>query len=252
MVNKRVLTNKNFAWFFAPATGVANIQAITATEAATFINVSDAIKLDGTTLNTKASASNADRSFADASGAVTAGVGDFGGAISGFKAQDSDTASSFRQAETGIKPAGLDIILLARPVAPSSQALAAGDEYNAWHVLTDAPSDVRGASSYAWLTELLPQSDLGVRGIIAPAAAVAPVVTVAGGALSGAVGTITKLKAVYQGVIVTVGATWTSADPTKVTVSPHGIVERIASGSVAVTCSVPGSLPSTATTIVVV
>jgi hypothetical protein len=165
MTNKRVLTNKNYAWFFAPATAVADINAITATEAAEFLNVTDAIKLDGTNFNTKASKSEDDRSFADGAGAKTAGNGDFGGTISGFKAQDDDTASSYHAAEVGIKPAGSDIILIARPVESASAPLAAGDEYDAWHILTDAPGDVRGSASYSWTADGLPQADMRVRGI---------------------------------------------------------------------------------------
>lgn len=251
MTNTRVLTNKHFGWFYAPASAVADITAITATEAAEFLNVSDAIKLDGTNFNTKASKSEDDRSFADAAGAKTAGDGDFGGAISGFKAPDGDTVSSYHQAETGIKPAGSDIILLARPVESSSAALSAGDEYNAWRVLTDAPADVRGGSSYAWLSELLPQSDMAPRSIIAPAAPVAVAVTVVGGVASGAVGSVAKLKAVYQGKVITVGAKWTSSDPTVATVSQHGIVERLKAGSADITASFPGATPSTAEAITV-
>lgn len=247
MPNKRVLTNKNYGWFFAPATAVADITAITATEAATFINITDAVQLSGTKFNTKASQSNDDRSFADAAGAKTAGNGDFGGAIAGFKAQDNDTTSTYHAAEAGIKPAGSDIILLARPVEPAAAPLAAGDEYNAWHVLSDAPSDVRGTSSYAWDADLLPQSQMAVRGIIAPVAKVAVMVTIAAGDASGKVGDVARLKATYQGKIVTVGAKWTTSDPTVATVSGHGIVERLTIGSADITASFHGALPSVAT-----
>ncbi|MBG6106640.1 hypothetical protein [Frigoribacterium sp. CG_9.8] len=249
MPNKRVLTNKNLAWFFAPATAVANIKAITATEAATFINITDAAKLDGTNFNTKASLSADDRSFADAAGAKTSGNGDFGGSLSCFKAQDSDTTSTFRAAEVGIKPAGSDIIFLNRPVESASSALAAGHEYNAWHVLTDAPSDVRGASSYSWVVELLPQSDMAVRGIVAPAAAVAPTVSIVAGAASGIVSSVARLKAIYQGKNITVGAKWVTSDPSKATVSEHGIVQRIAVGTANISVTFPGALASTAVVI---
>jgi hypothetical protein len=242
--NKRVLTNKNFAWFFAPASAVADITAITAAEAAQFKNVTDATKLDGTNFNTKASLTADDRSFADAAGAKARGNGDFGGAFSGFKAASDDTASSYYTAERGIKPSESDIILLARPVESASTPLVAGNEYNAWHVLSDAPSDVRGSSSYAWMVDLLPQSDIAVRGIIRPATATAVQVTLGAGAASGAVGTVARLKATYQGKIVTVGAKWTSSDPSKATVTEHGIVQRVAVGTANITASFPGATPS--------
>lgn len=251
MTNTRVLTNKNWGWFYAPASAVVDINAITETEAATFKNVTDAIKLDGTSFNTKASLSADDRSFADAAGAKSRGNGDFGGALSGFKAADDDTTSSFHEAEAGIKPAGSDIILLARPVASASATLVAGDEYNAWHVLADAPGDLRGTSSYAWTVDLLPQSDNAIRRIIRPDVAVAVTATVAAGNASGIVGTIARLKATYQGKIVTAGAKWTSSDPAKVTVTEHGIVERKAVGSAQITASFPGATPSTALAITV-
>lgn len=251
MPNKRVITNKNFAWLLAPATAVNDITAITATEAATFENITDAVKLDGTDFNVKASASADDRSFADAAGAKTPGNGDFGGNISGFKAQDDDSASSYHVAEAGIKPAGSDIIVVQVPVEPASAAFAAGVEYNAYHVLSDAPSDVRGTSSYAWLASLLPQSDMAVRGIVAPDVAVAVTVAVAAGAANGAVGDIARLKATYQGKVITVGAKWSTSDPSIATVSQHGVVEMVATGSADITASFPGSLPSVATAVVV-
>lgn len=249
--NKRVLTNKFYGWFYAPAGSVADITAITETEAATFLNVSDAAHLSLTNFNTKASASQDDRSFADAAGAKTAGNSDFGGTFAGFKSAEGDTASSYHQAEVGIKPDGSDIILVCRPVESNGSPLAAGDEYNAWHVLSDAASDVRGAASYAWSVDLLPQSDIAVRGIIAPDVATAVTVTVAAGSASGAVGSIARLKAVYQGKVITAGAKWTSSDPTIATVSEHGIVERIAAGSANITASFPGATPSTAEAITV-
>jgi hypothetical protein len=251
MTNKRVLTNKNYAWFYAPTASVADILAITETEAGTFKNVTDAAKLDGTNFNTKASLSADDRSFADAAGAKARGNGDFGGTFAGFKAADDDTASSYYEAEQGIKPAGSDFILLARPAVSTSAGLAAGDEYNAWHVLTDAPSDVRGSSSYAWSADLLPQSDIAIRGIIAPDSAVAVTVGVVGGSATGTVGDIARLKAVYQGTIVTVGAKWTSSDPSVATVTEHGIVEMLTSGTADVVAAYPGATPSTAETITV-
>lgn len=246
MTNKRVLTNKNYGWFFAPASAVADITAITEAEAAQFKNITDAAKLDGTNFNTKASLSADDRSFADAAGAKARGNGDFGGAFSGFKAAADDTTSSYFEAEQGIKPAESDIILLARPVESAAAPLAAGDEYNAWHVLTDAPSDVRGSSSYAWVADLLPQSDLAVRGIIRPTPAVPVTVTLGAGAASGAVGTVARLKAVYQSKIVTVGAKWTTSDPTVALVTEHGIVERVGVGTADIVASYPGATPSTA------
>lgn len=250
MSNKRVLTNKNYGWFFAPATAVADIKAITSTEAATFINITDAVKLDGTDVNTKASASADDRSFADAAGAKTAGNGDFGGNISGFKAQDGDTTSTYHAAEVGIKVAGSDIILLCRPVESAAAALLAGDEYNAWHVLSDAPSDVRGASSYSWVSALLPQSDMAIRGIVAPAAAVAVAVVIVAGT-GTATGDIVRLKATYQGKVVTVGAKWTSSNAAVATVSEHGIAETLSIGSSDIIATFPGALPSVATSLTV-
>jgi hypothetical protein len=251
MSNKRVLTNKNYGWFFAPAAAVADITAITAAEAAQFKNVTDAAKLDGTNFNTKPSLSADDRSFADAAGAKARGNGDFGGTFSGFKASADDTASSYFEAEAGIKPAGSEFILLARPVESASAPLVAGDEYSAFRVLTDAPSDVRGDSSYSWTADLLPQSDMAIRSIIAPAVAASVVVTVASGVASGAAGSVTRLKAVYQGTIVTVGCKWTTSDPSVVTVTEHGIVQRVSVGAADVVATFPGATPSVATAITV-
>lgn len=251
MGNTRVLTNKFYGWFFAPATAVEDINAITATEAAEFKNISDAAKFDNWNFNTKASTSTDDRSFADAAGAKTAGDADFGGSGSFFKAKDGDTTSSYHDAQVGIKPAGTDIILLARPALAVSTALAAGQEYRAWHVLTDAPADVRGDTSYSYTSSLLPQSDVCVDGIIAPATAVAVTVAVAAGSLTGAPGDIARLKATYQSNIVTIGATWTSSDPSIATVTEHGVVEMIADGTCTITAGYPGATDSTDQTVTV-
>jgi hypothetical protein len=249
MANKRVLTNKNYGWFFAPATAVADIEAITAAEAATFINITDAVKLDGTDFNTAASETSDDRSFADAAGAQAAGNGDFSGRLSGFTAQDSDTSSTYRIAQTGIKTNGSDIVLLARPVESASAPLAAGDEYNAWHVLSDAPADVRGDSSYSWAVALLPQSDMAIRGIIASDTPGDVAVTLVAGTLAPG---ISRLKAVYGGHTVTIGAHWTSSDTAIATVSEHGVVEVLTSGSATIMATYPGAGASTGISIPVV
>lgn len=251
MSNKRVLTNKHYGWYVAPANSVANIAAITETEAAGFTNISDAAKFDGMDFNTKASASDDDRSFADAAGAKTSGDADFGGNFAGYKAKAGDTASSYYQAETLIKPAGSDLIVVAVPVESIATGLVAGTEYNGWHVLSDAPTDVRGASSYSWAANLLPQSEMVARGIIAKVAPVPVTVTVVAGSLTGSVGDIARLKAVTQGKIVTVGATWTSSDPTVATVTEHGIVELVATGTATITATFPGATASTASTVTV-
>lgn len=251
MANTRVLTNKNYAWFVAPASAVTDIRAIDADEIDDFENISEAVKIDGTDYNTAASAQNDDRSFADAAGAQTAGYADASGAMALFKAKSTDTTSVFAIAQDAVRAAGADVIIIARPVLPVSTALAAGQEYNAWHVLTDAPSDQRGESSYSYTTQLLLQGDMAVRGVIAPADAVAPTVTVVDGSGTGAPGDIARLKAVYQGVNVTVGATWVSSDPDVATVTEHGIVQMIDDGTATITAQVPGSLASTGTTITV-
>lgn len=245
MTETRILTNKYFGWFFTDAANVADITAITATEAAQFTNISDTLAISGTTFNTKASSSENDRSFADAAGATTAGDPDASGNISGYRAADGDTTSSFYEAEQGIKPAGKDIILLARPVASTSAALAAGDEYDAWHILTDAPTDTRGAASYTWVSVGLLQSDMGIRGIIAPATPEPVTVAVAAGSLTGAAGSVAKLSATYQGVNVTIGATWSTSDPTIATVTEHGIVQLVSTGTANITASFPGATTST-------
>lgn len=243
-MNKRVLTNKNYGWFFAPVAAVNDITAITEAEAAQFKNITDAAKLDGTNFNTKPSLSADDRSFADAAGAKARGNGDFGGSFAGFKAAADDTSSSYYEAEAGIKPAGSEFILLARPVESATAPLAAGDEYSAWRVLTDAPGDVRGDSSYSWTADLLPQSEMAIRGIIAPNAPATVSVAVAAGATSGAVGSVVRLKATYQGKTVTVGAKWTSSDPSIASITEHGIVERHAVGEASMVASFPGATPS--------
>lgn len=251
MGDKRVLSNKRVTVWVGPANSIADYKAPKKSEIAGMLNVSEAIKWDGFDFNIKASSSDDDRALTDAAGAKTRSYAQFGGSIAFFSPKASDTSSIYRQARTAVSVPRTMLAVVVRTVTLNSAGVAEGDEVNAYRVMTDATSQVRGKASYYYTVNFLPQDLIGVNAVVAPATAVAPTVTVAAGTVSGSAGSIVRLRAVYQGVNVTIGATWASSNQAAATVTRHGIVQMVGTGTANITATYPGSTASTATAITV-
>jgi uncharacterized protein YjdB len=83
------------------------------------------------------------------------------------------------------------------------------------------------------------------------AATPAAVILTPGSTLAVTVGSVKFLTASFEGVNVTIGATYVSDNPAVATVDKHGIVTGVSAGTANITATYPGSAPSTALAVTV-
>lgn len=254
MTDSRVVANQRITVWVGPDSGIANwTNGPTLAEVGALTNISGAVNWDSFDLNIQASDQQDDRTLTDAAGAKSRGLANFGGNLELVQPRPDDSSSIYRIAYNIFKGDRTKLAVVIRAVALNSTAVAAGDVVNAYHVLRDADDLVRADQnkpSYAYKVNLLAQDDVAVNAIIPSGTPTATTLTRAGsGNLT--VGAPDFLKATYEGVNITVGATYTVSDPTVVLVTPHGCIIPLADGTATVTAQYPGGLASTALSLTV-
>jgi len=252
MTETRLQSNGHLLALMGPATAIASFAAPKLSELQTLKDVTNSIKWDGFNFNTKASQLDDDRSLADSAGAQSRSYDDFGGDVPFFTPLPTDTTGEFRVTQNLMKTQGTELVLVLRIGPAHSQAIAAGDEVQVYHVTVDAVGEVRGKVSYYKNAPFLPHNDMKSNAIVAPAAPVAVTTTTAFGTPAAVnVGKAAGLKATYQGHNVTIGATWTSSNPAVALVTPHGIILGVTAGTANITANYPGATASTAVAVTV-
>lgn len=248
MTDTRQTANQHVTVWAGPDTGISNwLNGPTLAECTALTNISGAVNWDSFSLNLQASDQNDDRTLTDAAGAKERGLTNFGGDIELVQPVPGDTTSIYAIAYNIFKGDRTKLAVVVRVGPLNSTAPAAGDVVNAYHVLRDADDLVRATTSkpsYAYKVNLLAQDDVAVNAII-PAATPAAATLTRAGSSNLTVGTPDFLKATYQGRNITVGATYTVSDPTKVLVTPHGCIIPLATGTATVIASYPGGAAST-------
>lgn len=240
MPSTRVLSNKRILFALGPATAIANWEKPTLAAATSLKNVSEATRWDGFDINIDASNSGDDRSLTDEAEAQSRAEAQFGGGAAFFTPKPSDTSSILRQTRNIVKTPRVELAALVRTVLKNSVALKAGDEVNIYRVMTDAPRHERGDVSYAYSIQFVSRDDLVVNYIL-PSATPTAVTLTPSTADTGTVGTVGFMTARYEGRNVTIGATYTSSDPTVIEALPHGAFRRLKVGTATITATYPGS-----------
>ncbi len=220
----------------------ANPAAPTATELAAIMDVTPATRMNGYSFNMKASKVTTDRSFADSAATETRGFLDFGGSIPFYLPTNfADTSDILQQVFTLYKAPGVGLWVVVRFGALGALPFTAGDFISVYRVLTDAGEfDTSGVLGSVAKVTFLPQGDVYPAAIVAPAAAVALVITVPA---SGSVGKVIWPVVTYQGVNVTQDCTYKSSDTTLLVPNGDGAAAYcLAAGSPTLTASFPGAL----------
>lgn len=251
-IDTRVLANGLVTVFIGPESAISNFEAPTLAELQSLTNVSAAVNWDSFSFNVQASATTADRTLTDAAGAKSRQQPNFGGDIEFVTPQPGDTSSIYRTTYNILKGDRPRLAVVIRVNKSNALPIASGDVVNTYRVLADAHSLVRASQnkpSYGYKVNFTPQDDIGVNCVVPAASAAA--LTLTPSTLSVAVNGVKFLNSAYQGVNVTVGAQYTSSDPTKAVVTEHGAVVGIAAGSANITATYPGSLASTACAVTV-
>lgn len=246
----RLKSNKNVACYIGPVISVADCYKPTLAELNTLVNVSEAIKWDGFDFGLEASDQDEDRALTDAAGASSRGDDQFSGPINFYTPQPTDLSSVYRDARDLVSTPHTELVIAIRVGIPASEAWAEGQVFNIYHVITDANKHQRGDKNRYYQISFKPKGKVGVNRIV-PTASPTAVALTPSGDVELEPGQTAQLRALYEGVNVTVGATYTVADEDVAVVTKHGIVIAIADGTTTVTPTYPGSAAGTPKNIVV-
>lgn len=244
MADDKVLANKRVTIWLASEASVTNLGFPLNTQVNTgMLNVSGAVRWDGTDFGIQESDQEDDRYLDDDASATTRGFSQFGGAVALGYPKPTDTTSIARQAYNLVKTQRTKLLAIVRIGPLNTAPLAVGDFINTYRVMVDGFNpDTEGTGSYAYVINLLPQGD--VYPYVLPSVAAPTAVTVTGTGPT-AVNGHALLRATYQGRDVTVGATWLTSSPTTVSVDNRGVVTGLAAGAYSITASFPGGTTST-------
>lgn len=237
MTDARILTNANFAWFIGPASSITDWKKPTLTALSSLINVTDAVRLDGTDFNVQASQMQDNRSFGDAAGAQERGFTQFGGNLEGFT--PGANGGIFATLRDILKTPRVELAVVQRPGISKTAPLAEGDVINLYHVIVDAPAHHRSDTGYSYGVELVARDDVLINYVI-PKSSPSSVTISPSGTLSLEPGDIDFIKATYEGVNITIGATYVSSDESVVQVTKGGVLIADEEGTATITVTYPG------------
>lgn len=251
----RDLSNKRRAVWLGLASAIADLDCPKASElnGVGMLRVAPAIRWSGLTLANQASTKVDDRSLADDGAAVLRGFAQFGGAVPFYYPKVSDQTSILRQTYDLVKSAQTELVWVERIGFKNfDEPAAAGDEVNAFLVLTDSMKpDTASTGGYAYVEQFLPQGTTRpwtvVRGD-APAAITTTAVTST--TVSLADRKVALVSAQYLGNDITRRAEWVSDNPA-VALVHQGVIVPVSVGTANVKAIFPGATDAVAVPITV-
>lgn len=236
-------SNPNLTVFWYPSNGFANYNTPTVTELNAGINLAKATAWNNFSFKVNSSNTTNDPSLADTANVVDRGTIQYGGAMSfyypGAGTLSTDSYQVVYNALSQPRTLGY-IAMRVDGSKPTTQAFASGDIVGIFLVETDAQTNViTGESAFMYTVNFLSQGVATVK-TVASAGAATVVVSPTTATLTAASSQKTRLSATVNGREWTNGVAWTSADPTKASVSRAGVVTAIAAGSVVITATFQG------------
>lgn len=252
MTDVKVFQGGNITYWWVPAGGIANINSPTPAEINAGTNISAAIAADGTEVTPTDSSDIDDRSIVDAGNVVEPGFGQFNASFTLFRpASTADVNDPYVKAYNLFKTQRVAGYIVKRRFVAYGTAAAAGDRISVFQVLSDhTANDTAGEDSVKLIVPFLPQGNMVVNTFVKTALAVT--VTPSSTSIASPTGKaaiVARLGA--AGTVITQGATWTSSDPSKATVSENGVITAIAAGSVTVTATHPAATTAGTVTVTV-
>jgi hypothetical protein len=238
----KIASNKNTYLGVAVKSAVADVDKPTLPELQTFINASDDTKWDGYDFGVEASEADEDRVLTDASTAATRGYENAGGSVAFFPPMPTDTTSKTRQLRQLVSTPHTELVLAQRDGYPASAPWAAGQVFNAFHVISDANSEQRGDKNRYYTINFKSKGKVAINRIVPSLTPTAVAIT---GPTAVEIGESIQLRAAYETNDITVGAKWVSSDESIAVVTPHGKVIGVGAGSVNITATYPGSAAGT-------
>lgn len=232
----------DITYWWIPAGGIANIKAPTASEINAGVNLSLAVAADGTEVTASDSSDINDRSIVDRGNAVEAGFDQYNAAITLFRPFDmDDTAHPYVIAYNLFKTQKVHGYIVKRRLqAAYTSPAVAGQMISVFKVQSDyTADDTAGEDSVKINVGFLPQGQVAINTFVGGVAAVVASVATLTGSVGGKAAVTATLGS--GGPSITQGATWSSSDTTKATVSENGVVKYVAAGSATITVSHPSA-----------
>lgn len=238
----KVTSNKNVKVAWILASSLTNPDHPSATELNTAgLDISSAIAFDSYSIGADSSDDVNDRALTDLGSAITRGFANYAASISLFADGDqTDTSSLYNQAKAAFKVGLVNGYLVTRVGPAASTAWAANDKVSVYKFQNGVPAIDGSGDTVKLVTDFLPQGVLYVNTLVASAS---PVVSLPA-TVTLAVGAVRANTATINSIDVTHSCTYTSSDPTKVTVSSLGVMTAVATGSATITVSHPSATAS--------
>lgn len=248
MADTRVLSNNFVEVRIGTENAIANIEAPTAGELSALLSAREVMRWDQFDLNVQASNMDEDPTLDDEAGTQIRSLLKFGGTASFLTPKPTDTGIAKQIRDLVIVP-HTKLVIAIRGVLPKSTAPAAGQVWNVYKVVADAQSHGRSDTGYSYSVNFRPLGVAGINAIVPSSVATAVALTPASTSLT--IGQPKPMKAVYEGIDVTVGAKYTSTAANVVEVTPNGwLIPKIA-GTADITATYPGSAAGTPVSITV-
>lgn len=233
----------DITYWWIPAGGIASPLLIpTAAEINAGVNLSLAVAADGTEVTATDSSDIADRSIVDRGNAVEPGFDQYNAAITLFRPYDmTDTADPYVIAYNLFKTQQVHGYIVKRRLQASYlDAAVAGEMISVFKVMSDyTADDTAGEDSVKMMVGFLPQGKVAINTFVKGVLAVVASATTLTIDVGDKVAVTARLGS--GGPSITQGATWSSSDTTKATVSENGVVVGVAAGSATITVSHPSA-----------
>ena len=242
MANTQVLTNGYVAHFAGPESAISGLGWGTGpslTELRSLVNYSAGIRADGTDFNVEASDQVDDRSFADQAGAQSRGFASASGNIEPYTPGADDTTSIHALAYDTFNAPRTRLAYAQRFVTPQANQISAGDEINIFRVITDERAHNRNDASRSLGVGMKLQDDLFINYVVPSSVATKPAITPS--SLTLEPGDIAFVDVAYEGVNITVGATYVSSNESVFRVSEGGTIVATGVGTANLIVTYPGS-----------
>lgn len=242
MADTRVISNLAVEVRIGLDSAIADVTKPSIAELNGLLAVHNDMRWDQFDLNVQASNMEEDPTLGDEAGAQMRSLLQFGGTMSFLVPKPGDSGSRTQVRDLVIKP-HTKLVVAVRGVTPLGTPAAAGQVWNVYRVVTDAQSYARADTGYSYSVNFRPRGHAGINAIVP--SAVATAVTLTPRATTLTVGQPKPVKAVYEGVDVTIGAQYTTTDASVLEYLPNGWLVPKKAGTASISATYPGSAAGT-------
>ncbi len=250
MVDTKLASTGNIRIWWGGASSMANPLAPTAVEINAMLDVSDAVSWNDFDFGTQASNSIDDPPITAKSAVADRGAAQYGGSLSFYYPRDeTDASNKYKLVYDALRVPGTvgyivmridgkELLTTASTAAQPGTIANANDLVHVFKVESAGWTDsITGEEAFRYTISFVSKGQLAVYTVVR-ATAVAPTVAIT--PLTLALATATPngvLSATVNTRVYTRGVKWSSSNPSVATVSPAGVVTRVANGTANITAT---------------